>query len=146
MGHSHSYKHSHKEVKVKNLLISILLNTLITVSQVIGGIVSGSLSLLSDALHNFSDVLSLIVSYIANLLAKKEASIQKTFGYKRAEILAAFVNAATLIIVAVILIIEAIKRFQNPEEIESNIVIWLSLLGIIANGLSVLLLKKYIIY
>jgi len=142
MGHSHSYTHSHKTVKGKNLLISILLNTTITVAQVIGGLVSGSLSLLSDALHNFSDVVSLIVSYIANLLAKKDASLQKTFGYKRAEILAAFINAATLIIVAVFLIIEAIKRFKYPQEIESNLVIWLSLLGIIANGLSVLLLKK----
>ena len=140
--HSHNHAHHHGELKGNNLLISIFLNILITAAQVIGGIVSGSLALLSDALHNFSDVLSLVVSYIANRLTKKEASLHKTFGYKRAEILAAFVNAATLIIVAVLLIIEAIKRFQNPQEIESNLVIWLSLFGIIANGLSVLLLKK----
>ena len=118
------------------------MNTLITASQVVGGLLSGSLSLLSDALHNFTDVLSLIVSYIANILAKKEASINRTFGYKRAEILAAFINAATLIIIAVLLIIEAVKRFQNPQEIESDLVIWLSLLGIVANGISVLILKK----
>ena len=144
MGHSHSHNHAHHhgELKGRNLLISIFLNILITVAQVIGGLISGSLALLSDALHNFSDVLSLVVSYIANRLTKKEASLHKTFGYKRAEILAAFVNASTLIIVAVLLIIEAVKRFQNPQEIESNLVIWLSLLGIIANGLSVLLLKK----
>ncbi|TXG37205.1 cation diffusion facilitator family transporter [Seonamhaeicola maritimus] len=139
-GHNHS--HHHNDLKGRNLFISILLNILITASQVVGGIVSGSLALLSDALHNFSDVLSLIVSYIANKLAKKKASAHRTFGYKRAEILAAFINASTLIIVAILLIIEAIKRFQNPEEIESNLVIWLSLLGIVANGLSVLLLKK----
>ena len=142
MGHSHNHSHSHKDLKGRNLLISILLNILITVSQVIGGLVSGSLALLSDALHNFSDVLSLVVSYVANKLSKKQASIHRTFGYKRAEILAAFINAATLIVVAVLLIIEAIKRFQNPEEIKTGLVIWLSLLGIIANGLSVLLLKK----
>jgi cobalt-zinc-cadmium efflux system protein len=140
--HHHSHSHAHTELKGKNLLISILLNILITVSQVIGGLISGSLSLLSDALHNFSDVLSLIVSYAATLLAKKKASANKTFGYKRAEIIAAFVNAATLIIVAVILIIEAVERFMDPKEIESNLVIWLSLLGILANGFSVLLLKK----
>ncbi|MGB6269382.1 MAG: cation diffusion facilitator family transporter [Olleya sp.] len=144
MGHSHSHNHSHNynDLKGRNLIISILLNILITVAQVIGGIVSGSLALLSDALHNFSDVLSLVVSYVANKLSKKDASLNKTFGYKRAEILAAFINASTLIIVAVLLIIEAIKRVQNPEEIESNLVIWLSLLGILANGFSVLLLKK----
>ncbi|AOW21105.1 cation diffusion facilitator family transporter [Urechidicola croceus] len=140
--HGHNYSHNHNDLKGRNLFISILLNILITVAQVIGGIVSGSLSLLSDALHNFSDVLSLIVSYIANKLSKKQASTNKTFGYKRAEIIAAFVNASTLIIVAILLIIEAIKRFRNPHDIESNLVIWLSLLGIIANGLSVLLLKR----
>lgn len=140
--HSHAHGHSHTDLKGRNLVISILLNIIITVSQVIGGLISGSLSLLSDALHNFSDVLSLVVSYIANILSKKQASKNKTFGYKRAEIIAAFVNAATLIIVAVILIIEAVDRFFNPQEIESDLVIWLSLLGVAANGFSVLLLKK----
>jgi cobalt-zinc-cadmium efflux system protein len=140
--HHHSHGHSHPKVKGKNLLISIFLNIIITVSQVIGGLISGSLALISDALHNFSDVLSLIVSYIANVLSKKEASTNKTFGYKRAEIIAAFVNSATLIVVAIILIKEAIERFITPEEIESDLVIWLSLLGIAANGFSVLLIKK----
>lgn len=140
--HHHAHGHSHPKVEGRNLIISILLNILITASQVVGGIVSGSLALLSDALHNFSDVLSLIVSYIANVLSKKKASTTKTFGYKRAEIIAAFVNSATLIVVAVLLIKEAIERFINPEEVESSLVIWLSLLGIAANGFSVLLIKK----
>lgn len=140
--HGHNHSHSHPDLKGRNLIISIFLNILITVAQVIGGIISGSLSLLSDALHNFSDVLSLIISYIATMLSKREASTNKTFGYKRAEIIAAFVNAATLIVVAIILIKEAIGRFYAPQEVESNLVIWLSLLGIAANGFSVLLLKK----
>jgi cobalt-zinc-cadmium efflux system protein len=140
--HSHNHTHNHNDLKGRNLLISILLNIGITVAQVIGGILSGSLALLSDALHNFSDVLSLVVSYVANKLTKKKASFHKTFGYKRAEILAAFINASTLIIVAVLLIIEAINRFKNPQEIESNLVIWLSIIAILGNGFSVLLLKK----
>ncbi|WCO01688.1 cation diffusion facilitator family transporter [Psychroserpens ponticola] len=140
--HNHNHSHNHSDLKGRNLLISILLNIIITVAQVIGGLLSGSLSLLSDALHNFSDVVSLMVSYIAERLSKKQASLQKTFGYKRAEILAAFINAATLIIVAVLLIIEAVERFQNPQEIESNLVIWLSFVAILGNGFSVLLLKK----
>ena len=145
MGHFHNHSHDHHhhpDFKGRNLIISIILNILITVAQVIGGLISGSLSLLSDALHNFSDVLSLVVSYIANLLSKKPSSNNKTFGYKRAEIIAAFVNAAALMVVSIILIIEAVERFQNPQEVESNLVIWLSLLGIAANGFSVLLLKK----
>lgn len=129
-------------MKGRKLIITIILNTVITVSQVIGGLVSGSLSLLSDALHNFTDVVSLIISYTATILSKKEASTHRTFGYKRAEIIAAFVNSAILVIVAVILIIEAIKRFNHPQNIESELVIWLSLLAILANGFSVLLIKK----
>ncbi len=140
--HNHSHNHAHPDLKGRNLIFSIFLNILITIAQVIGGIISGSLSLLSDALHNFSDVVSLLVSYIANKLSKKKASTNKTFGYKRAEIIAAFVNAAALIVVAIILIKEAIERFMHPQEVESNLVIWLSLLGIVANGLSVFLLKK----
>jgi len=145
MSHSHFHSHSHNnnnDLKGRNLIISIFLNIVITVAQVIGGLLSGSLSLLSDALHNFSDVVSLIISYIANRLSKRDASLQKTFGYKRAEILAAFINASTLIIVAILLIIEAVKRFQSPQEIESDVVIWLSLIAILGNGFSVLLLKK----
>lgn len=142
MGHHHHHNHSHSDTKGRNLLISILLNIVITLAQVVGGVISGSLALLSDALHNFSDVLSLIVSYIANKLVKKQASLKRTFGYKRAEILAAFINASTLIIVAILLIFEAIERFRNPQEIESNLVIWLSIVAILGNGFSVILLKR----
>lgn len=143
MGHAHGHNHAHShDLNGRNLLISIFLNIVITLAQVIGGLASGSLALLSDALHNFSDVVSLIISYVANKLVKRKASLQKTFGYKRAEILAAFINASTLMIVAILLIFEAIERFQNPQEIKSNLVIWLSIVAILGNGFSVLLLKK----
>jgi cobalt-zinc-cadmium efflux system protein len=138
MGHDHS-KH---QVQGKNLIYSILLNLLITVAQIIGGIASGSLALLSDALHNFSDVLSLVFSLIAHKLSRKKATEDHTFGYKRAELIATFVNALTLVIVAFILIYGATDRFFHPKSIESNLVIWLSLLGIVVNGGSVLLLQK----
>lgn len=141
--HNHNHSaHVHPDLTGRKLLVSILLNILITVAQVIGGLISGSLSLLSDALHNFSDVLSLLVSYIANIYSKKSASFDKTFGYKRAEIIAAFVNASSLVIVAFYLIYEAVMRFLNPQIIESEIVIWLAIFGIVANGFSVLLLQK----
>ena len=139
MSEVHIHKH---EVKGKNLVYSILLNLVITLAQIIGGILSGSLALISDALHNFSDVLTLVFSLYANKLSKRKASLNHTFGYKRAELIAAFVNASTLIIVALFLIYGAIERFVEPKIIESNLVIWLSLLGILVNGFSALLLKK----
>ena len=104
MGHHHH--HHSAPVSGKNLLISIILNIAITLAQVIGGFLSGSLALLSDALHNFSDVISLIVSYVANILVKKDASLNRTFGYKRAEIIAAFVNSSALIVIGILLIID----------------------------------------
>src|SRR5690606_12915669 len=136
------HKDTNQSLSSKNLILSIVLNVLITTAQVIGGIVSGSLSLLSDALHNFTDVISLVISYIAHRLAGKKASHHMTFGYKRAELIAAFVNAITLVVIAIFLIIEAIKRFSEPQIIDSNLVIWLSFIAIFANGFSVLLLKK----
>lgn len=139
MSHNHIHKH---QVQGKNLLYSILLNVVITVAQVVGGILSGSLALISDALHNFSDVLSLIISYVAHKLSRREASFEQTFGLKRAELIAAFVNALSLIVVAIYLIYEAIGRFFHPHEIQPGLVIWLAALGILVNGFSVLLLKK----
>lgn len=139
MSHVHIHKH---EVKGKNLIYSILLNIIITVAQLVGGIISGSLALISDALHNFSDVLSLGFSLFAHKLSRKKASINQTFGYKRAELIAAFVNAITLVVVALILTYGAIERLFNQHPIESGLVIWLAILGIAVNGFSVLLLKK----
>lgn len=139
MGHNHN----HLKVSGKNLAITIVLNSIITIAQLIGGFISGSLALISDATHNFTDVLSLILSYVANKLTVSKAQTKKyTFGYKRAEILAAFINALTLIIIAVILAFEAIERLQSPQIIGSDLVIWMAVLGILVNGFSVLLLKQ----
>jgi len=143
MSHNHSHSHNHPELSGKNLMISIILNIVITLAQIIGGFLSGSLALISDAVHNLSDVISLIVSYVANrLVHSKKQTLKQTFGFKRAEIIAAFFNASTLIVIAIFLLIEAIKRFNSPQEIQTNLVIWLAILGILGNGFSVLLLKK----
>ncbi len=142
MGHHH-HSHHDNHLSGNRLLVSIILNIIITLSQVIGGVISGSLALISDAVHNLSDVISLIISYLANLLTnRKKQTLHQTFGYKRAEIIAAFINSATLIIIAVFLAIEAVKRFSQPGEILSEIVIWLAFIAILGNGISVLLIKK----
>lgn len=140
MGHHH---HSHStRVNSSKVLFTIVLNLLLTVAQLIGGIVSGSLALISDTLHNFSDVISLLITYVANRAVRKKASYKRTFGFKRAEIMAAFINSASLMAIAVYLIYEAIIRFYEPQEIGSTIVIWMALLGIAVDGFSMLLLRK----
>ncbi len=136
-----SHHHHHHEVSGKNLLITIILNIIITVSQIIGGIISGSLALLSDAMHNFSDVLALVIAYGANRLATRPSSKTRTFGYKRAEILATLFNASVLIGIALFLIVEAFHKLYHPESVDSVWVIGLGLLSIVLNVLSVLLVK-----
>jgi len=137
MAHEH-----HHELHGKNLFFTVLLNLSITIAEVIGGVLSGSIALISDAVHNFSDVLSLIVTFIANRLVKRDASNQQTFGFKRAEIVAAFLNSATLIALALFILYEAFHRLFNPVEVAVNLVIWLALGSIVVNGLSVLFIKE----
>ncbi len=139
MGEHH---HDHGKLKGRNLFLSVALNLGITIAQVIGGILSGSMALISDALHNFSDVLSLLITYITYKLAAKENTIKHTFGYQRGEILAAFVNSVTLLIIAAFLGFEAINRMVHPHTIDSVIVIWLAVASIVVNGSSVLLIKS----
>jgi cobalt-zinc-cadmium efflux system protein len=127
---------------MKNLGLAILLNVAITLAEAIGGIISGSMALLSDAAHNFSDVLSLIISYFASRLSKRKATEKETFGFRRSEILAAFINSATLIIISVIIIIEAIRRLMNPAPLSANLMIWLAIASILINGLSALFIRK----
>lgn len=139
---SQTENHHHHEVSGKGLIWSIGLNVFITVAEAIGGVFTGSMALISDAAHNFSDVLSLIISLIANMLTRKSATVKQTYGYKRSEIIAAFVNSATLIVLAVFILTEAIPRFFKPVTISADWVIYLSLLGIIVNGLSALFIRK----
>jgi cobalt-zinc-cadmium efflux system protein len=135
-------EHQQHEVSGKNLGFAIVLNVGITLAQAIGGIISGSMALLSDAAHNFSDVLSMVISYLANRLATREATEKQTFGFRRSEILAALINAATLIIISVIILFEAVQRLINPVPISANTVIYLAIAGILANGISVLFIRN----
>ncbi len=137
-GHDH---HAHGSVKGSKLAITIALNILITVGQVGGGLISGSLALVSDALHNFSDVMALVISYIAEKLSSQKFSPSKTFGYRRAEIIAAMINSASLLFVGGYLVFVAIVRLVHPEPIQSVWVMSLALLSIAANGACVFLLK-----
>jgi cobalt-zinc-cadmium efflux system protein len=132
-----SHQHEHTE---RNLAITVILNGIITLGQFIGGVISGSLALISDALHNLSDVVSVILAYLAHRIGLRPQTQKSTFGFKRAEILAAFINAISLIAISVYLMVEAGKRFLNPQEVNYLWMFWLGIVGLIANGLSVFIL------
>ncbi|MGQ9664839.1 MAG: cation diffusion facilitator family transporter [bacterium] len=136
-GHIH-----HRIVNTRILFIVVFLNLLITIAEVIGGLLANSLALLSDALHNFSDSLALLTSYIALRLGQRQSTVKMTFGYKRAEILTAFFNSSLLIVIIFFLFKEAVSRFSNPREINSVLMATIAMIGLVANMISVLLLKK----
>ena len=119
-GHSHGHGHGHGNTNLseKNLLLVTILNLVITIAEIVGGILSNSLALLSDAIHNLGDTFAILLAYIANKISKRKATQQKTFGYKRVEILAALFNAVTLIVIMIFIFREAIIRFQHPEAIK----------------------------
>lgn len=137
-----AHHHDHGEISKKNLVIAMILNFVITIGEIIGGILSGSLSLISDALHNFSDGISIIVSYIAIKISKKENNEKMTFGYKRAEILAALFNSVVLVVISLYLFKEAYIKFFKPEPIDGVLMIVVAIIGLAANTLSVFLLKE----
>ncbi|WP_291642056.1 cation diffusion facilitator family transporter [Clostridium sp.] len=138
--HGHSHNHDVSNIKGINLLITMILNLVITVAEIIGGLYSGSLSLISDAVHNLSDALSIVVSYFAIKMSQRSNDENKTFGYKRATILAALINSTALIAISIFLFKEAYFKFLTPKEINGAIVVWVALIGLLANTLGAYLL------
>lgn len=118
MTHDHHHHHDVDKMGDQRLLVAIVFNMLLTLAQVIGGILSGSLSLIADALHNFSDASSLLIAWVARKIGRQPADHFKTFGYKRAEVIAALINLVILVLVGFYLIYEAIWRLFAPQVIE----------------------------
>jgi cobalt-zinc-cadmium efflux system protein len=122
-----------------SLAWAVGVNLFLSLAQAIGGLLSGSLSLIADALHNFSDAGSLIVALIARKVSKLPASTRMTFGYRRAEIIGALVNSSTLLLVGAYLIYEAVTRIFEPQEIEGWTVIIMAGLGLAVDLATVVL-------
>jgi cobalt-zinc-cadmium efflux system protein len=129
-------------IEEKKLLWVTLLNITITIAQTVGGILSNSLALLSDALHNLGDTFAVFIAYIAHRVSKRETNPQKTFGYKRVEILAALLNAVILIGICIYLFVEAYHRFLDPSPVKGLLMLIVAIIGLLANLYSVLLLHK----
>ncbi len=137
-----AHNHDHSQEMGKRLLLAMLINLLIPVAQIAGGMVAGSMALISDAVHNLGDFTSLLIAYAAHMAGKKGPSLKHTFGMQRMEVLAAVVNVALLGGAAVYIAIEAISRLASPAPVELGIVAWMAMLGIVGNGLSALILHR----
>jgi len=140
-----THLHHHTDTQAswgRRLLTAIVINLLIPIVQIWGGIVSGSMALISDALHNLSDFISLVINYAALLIGRRAPTHKQTFGYKRVEIFAALISVAILYAAAVYIAIEAWQRFIAPRAISGQIVIWIALLGFAGNLFSALILHS----
>ena len=124
------------------LLITLMLNFIIPVIQLIGGIYANSMALISDATHNFSDFIAVLISYVGYRVGQRGASAKHTFGYWRAEIMAALLNVAILVGASVYIVYEASQRLFNPETVTGLVVVWIAGVGVIGNGFSAWLLHK----
>ena len=125
----------------KNLGLSIVINAIIFVTELVGGLMTNSLALISDAFHNLSDVIALVLSYATARLSRRKSNEKKTWGYGRFEILAAFINAATLIAIGGYIIYEGVLRFSHPAPVAGKWMMIIAAVGFIANSASTLLLK-----
>lgn len=143
--HAGSCAGHHHPVNVEDtsgprLLLTLLLNLIIPIAQVIGGMYAHSMALISDATHNFSDFTAVLIAYIAYRIGRKGASVHNTFGYRRAEILAALINVAVLAGAVVFIVTQAVHRFRHPEVVSGQLVVWIAAIGVAGNGFSALLL------
>lgn len=135
-GHGHDQGHSHahgRDAGTTRLVISIVLNVAITVAEFAAGLWAGSLALLADAAHNLNDAGSLGISLYARRVAARDPDRRRTFGYRRAEVIGAFVNLITLVLIALFLLKEAVERYLNPRAIDGELMIVVASIALVAN-------------
>ena len=140
MSHNHPHQHDIDAIGDRRLGFAIAINLLLTLAQVIGGVVSGSLSLIADALHNFSDAASLLIAWVARKIGRQPADHFRTFGYKRAEVIATLINLITLVLIGVYLIYEALWRIYEPQVIEGWTVVIVAAVGLVINVATAMLM------
>jgi cobalt-zinc-cadmium efflux system protein len=143
MGHDHNHSHGITATgKHRKRLIAVLGITLaVVLIQVAGAVVSGSLALLADAGHMLSDAAGVFIALMAAWVASRPPSDQRTYGYQRAEVLAALANALILIVISVVILLEAIRRFGDSPEVHTDTMLFAAVLGAVANLVSLLILR-----
>jgi len=139
MGAGHD--HGEEGLSDRQLIFAVSINVLLTVAQIIGGVVSGSLALIADALHNFSDAASLALAWFARKIGRRPADKLMTFGYAQGEVVAALINLTTLLIIGFYLLVEAINRFADPRPIEGWTVVWVAGIALVID-----LVTAFIVY
>ncbi|MGH2846207.1 MAG: cation diffusion facilitator family transporter [Thermoleophilaceae bacterium] len=140
MGHAH--EHDNRAANRRALGSALALTSAFTIAEVVGGLLTGSLALLADAAHMLSDDFSLGLALFATWLAGRPASAKRSFGYQRAEILAALANGVTLVVISIWIFYEAVRRFQDPPEILGGWLLAVAVLGLLVNLAAAFILSR----
>ncbi len=138
---SHDHSHDTDTLSDRRLVVAIVINTALTVAQIVGGVVSGSLALVADALHNFSDAASLGLAWFARKVGRRPADQLMTFGWRRAELVAALVNLTSLVIIGFYLLVEAVARLADPQPVAGWTVIWVAGGALVVDLVTALMLR-----
>ncbi len=145
MPHDHHHHPHHPglpETGDRRVLWAVVVNIVLTLVQIVAGVVSGSLAMIADAIHNLSDALSLVIAFAARRIARRPADADMTFGYGRAEVVAALVNYTTLIVIALYLAAEGVQRLFNPIEVEGWIVVVVASIAFVVDAVTALLIMR----
>lgn len=140
MGHSHNHSHGHME-GISNVTLAFFLNFGFAILELVGGAITGSTAILSDAVHDFGDSLAIALSFIFEKLGKKEANEKYTYGYKRLSLLGAFINIGVLTVGTIFVFTEAIQALAYPKVVKASGMLILAIIGIVINGISVFRMK-----
>ena len=137
-GHKHGHHHHHVDPDAGDMRVALAVgvNLLLTVAQVVGGVLAGSLALIADALHNFSDAISLVIAFGARRIARRPSDEAMTFGYGRVEVVAALINYTTLIVIGLYLLYEAAMRFADPQPVEGWLIVIIAGIALIVDAVT----------
>ncbi len=148
-GHAHGHSHGHAghhhhhhidpEAGDLKVALAVAVNVALTLAQIVGGVLSGSVALIADAIHNLSDAASLFIAFFARKIARRPSDAGMTFGYRRAELIAALINYTTLIVIGFYLIYEGIMRFFEPPEVAGWLVIIVAGIALVIDLITALL-------
>lgn len=140
--HNHYHDHHHAHADVKNLRAAFFLNFSFTIIEFVGGLLTNSVAILSDAVHDMGDSFSLGLSWYFQKVANKPRTKEYTYGYKRFSLLGAVINSVVLLVGSILILLHAVPRLFNPQHPDVKGMLFLAVLGVIINGLAVLRLRK----
>ncbi|MEG1794433.1 MAG: cation diffusion facilitator family transporter [Rikenellaceae bacterium] len=141
MAHQHTHNHTHNHT-TKNIAVAFFMNLLFAVIELVGGLLTNSIAILSDALHDFGDSLSLALAWYLEKVSKRNTTQKYSYGFKRFSLLGAIINSLILLVGSLIVIYESVNRLINPQEVEAAGMFWLAIFGVAVNGFVFLRSRK----